>query len=739
MIPSPLTQVRAHLGFPALSGSVKFDMGMLEERWRAKLSGVICLAGIGAGQLFADEERSLYDLSIRELLDVRIVEAASGYSQSVTDAPASVSIVSAEEWRTTGARSLNDVLRPLAGVHVSKTQTAATINKVGLRGLSGPFGQQVVYLIDGEPINRIRDGGLLPGQRFGLIGLKQVEVVKGPGSVVYGADAMGGVINMVRYEPGEAPRTFEARTGSFDTFEFGGVDHWDIGESVLQIAFSYQKTNDDPDKTVESDLQTNFDQMFGTNASRAPGRFDESYEISTIDAQWKWNDLKVSVYDWNNRRSGLGAGIAQAIDPEGFSEMHSTSVNAAYDLSRYVEGEMTLAANWRETCSETLLHVFPAGTRLPIGRDGNIDFRNPVSMVDFTDGYIGTPGAENRYYDTSLAHVFEGNDGHRFRYEIGVSKYVYHANETKNFGPGVIDGSQTPIDGTLSSVTGTEFVYMPDKDRSLFYAALSDSWKVSSRLQADVGLRFDQYSDFGDSWNPRASLSWSASPDFEFKLYGGTGFRAPSFVDLYSANNPTGLGNPSLKPERIRSLDTGLNVSYLGIDNLSLNANVFGYTLDNIIQFVAQPESGIQVAQNIGVQRARGVELSANWRGWRRVSVDLSYSALDSENERGETTPDIPRQLGYLGWVWFPNDHWRFHLGGKWVADRVRSVKDKREALDDYLWSTLRLQYTKDRLEIGLTFENALNEDAREPSNGSIANDYPLAGREVLLDLAWSY
>src|ERR1035437_3894826 len=116
----------------------------------------LCL-GLMAGTTLAnaadvEPKRSLYDLSFEELAQIRVVTAASGYSQNPLEAPASVAVIEAEEWEANGATTLNDAIRSLPGVDITKVQTGATKDKVTLRGLSGSFGQEVLLLVDGSPI-----------------------------------------------------------------------------------------------------------------------------------------------------------------------------------------------------------------------------------------------------------------------------------------------------------------------------------------------------------------------------------------------------------------------------------------------------------------------------------------------------------------------------------------------------------------------------------------------------------
>ena len=149
-------------------------MAFMRRVFRLALLGVAPPGAFGAA---ADERRSLFDMSLEELLEVRVVNAAVGYGQNPLDAPASVSVIAAEEWRAKGDRTLNDAVNSLPGVHVTKVQTGVMVDKIELRGGSGAFGQQVLVMIDGVPINRVYDGGVYFGQRIPLAAYQRIEVV----------------------------------------------------------------------------------------------------------------------------------------------------------------------------------------------------------------------------------------------------------------------------------------------------------------------------------------------------------------------------------------------------------------------------------------------------------------------------------------------------------------------------------------------------------------------------------
>lgn len=89
--------------------------------------------------------------------------------------------------------------------------------------------------------------------------------------------------------------------------------------------------------------------------------------------------------------------------------------------------------------------------------------------------------------------------------------------------------------------------------RNVKYAFVQDEWNFAKDWTLTAGVRRDHYSDFGGTTSPRLALVWDAAYNLEVKVMHGTAFRAPSFAELYTTNNPVAIGNPNIKPERIAS------------------------------------------------------------------------------------------------------------------------------------------------------------------------------------------
>jgi outer membrane receptor for ferrienterochelin and colicin len=200
--------------------------------------------------------------------------------------------------------------------------------------------------------------------------------------------------------------------------------------------------------------------------------------------------------------------------------------------------------------------VFPPGTRLPIGSDGNVNPVNPAGLVSFPDGFIGNPEVFERHARFNVSAFYTGFERHLLRAGAGFNYgNLYKVREAKNFGPGVIDGTVSPIDGTLTDVSDTRSVFLREDDRKNYFFFLQDEWKFANDWELTAGVRYNHYSDFGNTVNPRLVLVWQTRYELTTKLLYGRAFRAPSFVETRAINNPANLGNPDLDPETIQTLE----------------------------------------------------------------------------------------------------------------------------------------------------------------------------------------
>ncbi|MDX1250767.1 MAG: TonB-dependent receptor [Gammaproteobacteria bacterium] len=349
----------------------------------------------------------------------------------------------------------------------------------------------------------------------------------------------------------------------------------------------------------------------------------------------------------------------------------------------------------------------------------------------------GNPDVYERHARLSAAGVYTGLARHRIRLGTGFNNGELHkARESKNY-----DAFFNPIGPVIDVSNDPSLVFIRPHSRQVVYALAQDEWSFLPDWNLTAGLRYDHYSDFGSTTNPRLALVWAARYNLTTKLLYGRAFRAPAFAELYNINNPVALGNPNLKPETIDTLE--LAFDYQPTGDVTTRFNVYRYEMKDIIRFVGDPPpSGSKTAQNSGGQDGHGLEWELRWAASRSLDVKANYAwQRSTDNLTDQAVPAVPRQQLYaqMDWRFLPD--WQLNTQVKRIMDRARAPGDSRPAVPDYTLvnMTLRRNEIARNWDVALLAHNLLNADAREPSPapGFIRYDLPLPGRSVYLEVRY--
>ncbi|MCK4690803.1 MAG: TonB-dependent receptor, partial [Desulfuromonadales bacterium] len=446
---------------------------------------------IGMEELYGDEE---------------FVSIATGSTKPVYKAPAVASVITAKQIKAMGATTLDEVLERVPGLHVGISTQGRLDSIYSIRGIHTTFNPQVLVLMNGISFP-ILSGGRPFHFRLPVAAIERVEIIRGPGSAVYGADAYAGVINIITKDAQAINGTeIGARTGSFDTQDLWlqHGDQW--GNWDISFSLQWQKTDGDSDRKINSDFQSSLDNIFGTSASRAPGALSTRYNVLDIHLELQKDNWRFRHWYWKQHDAGLGAGAALALDPDGGESYEQHLIDLTYQTTDLIPNwDLSANINYLHIESDSKFTLLPSGTTVPIGSDGNLDFGpTPAGLVTFTDGLIGNPAGKEEKTGLDLVALYTGIDFHRLRIGGGFKHFSISAiRETKNFGPGVIDGTVSPIDGTLTNVVNTPNIFIKDSSRTLCYLSFQDEWQFAPDWELTAGVRYDDYSDFGNTVNPR--------------------------------------------------------------------------------------------------------------------------------------------------------------------------------------------------------------------------------------------
>ena len=660
--------------------------------------------------------------------DEEFISLATGSHQAVNRAPAVATVITKDDIEAMGALDLDEVLETVPGLHVS--YSAVSLNPIyTIRGIYSEFNPQVLMLINGIPITHLFFGNR--GQAWGgmpVNNIARIEIIRGPGSALYGADAFSGTINIVT-------KTFAdiqvleigGRVGSFDSREAWLLTGRQWGD--IKAAFSMElRTTEGHREAVDEDAQTFFDGLFGTSASLAPGSVNTGRDALETRLDLSRDAWRVRLGYQGRRAVGSGAGAAQALDPQGYGESDRFNTDVTYDKPSFLpDWDVTAQLSYFDVNTKYALTLYPPGATFPTGA--------------FPQGLIGNPAIYERHVRFSAATVYSGLANHRVRLGMGVNEgRIYKVQESKNF---AVDPSGLPVPlGSVMDVSNDPTqVFIEPHQRTVVYALAQDEWSFYPDWNLTAGVRHDAYSDFGGTTNPRLALVWQSSFTLTSKLLYGRAFRAPAFAEKYNINNPLALGNPDIKPETIDTLE--LAFDYRPVDNLRTALNMFRYEMSDIIRFAADPVPATsKTARNQGTQEGYGLEWEMRWNVTRTVDLKGNYAWQHSTDETGARVASAPRHKLYAqaDWRFFP--YWSVNTQLNRVMGRERSAGDSRPAIADYtvVNLALRRKNVMDNFDVGLIVHNALDADVREPSPapGYIRNDLPMPGRSVYVELRYA-
>lgn len=657
------------------------------------------------------------------------VSIATGSVQPVARAPAIATVITAADIEAIGARTVDEALVMVPGLHVSRS--SFFYNPIySFRGVDTQYNPQVLVLLNDVPLTSVFLGDR--GTAWGSVPVElisRIEVMRGPGSALYGADALTGVINIITKTPAEQEGT--RVYGSYGTYQSSELTATQArGEGPLQYSgFLHVAQTDGPDQTVRADRQTELDAMLGTSASRAPGPLNLG--VKGVDAGFdvRYEDFILRAGYKNRSDVGTAVGVASALDPKGTGWGDSYALDFGWRNTNLVKNwDLSVRATYEDSNDHSDPTLFPPGVAFP-----------PITPVgSFPDGMRSKISKWERQATFSGAGIYSGLENHKLRFGSGYQKDdLYRIEEIKNFGYVVIPGiGSIPVPlGGMVNVSDTDPFIRPHS-RIVKFIYGQDEWALAPDWVLTAGVRYDHYSDFGGTTNPRMALVWEAAYNVTAKLIYGTGFRPPSFVELYNINNPVATGNPNLKPETIRSWESA--VTWQVTPALQLGANIYDFTMEDVLRFVpnaADPSSG-NTAQNAGTLNGQGFELDFAWDATRQLRLSGNYSQQRTwDPDTGQDPGMAPRHRAYGRADWRFSPGWSLNTQVNWVADRRREPGDTRSPVADYTLVdlALRTEAPDRRWSLTLAVRNLFDVNASEPSPEPvyIPYDLPLPGRQI--------
>ncbi len=435
-------------------------------------------------------------MDITDLMEIEVpkVVSASKFEQSVTEAPSSISVLTADDFKKYGYRTLAEALQSLQGFHVSYDRNYAFL---GTRGLNlGDFNGRVLLLVNGHRVNNnITDGAFIDTAFILDVDLiEQVEVIRGPGSVLYGNNAFFGVINVVTRK-GKQIQGIEVSTeyGEFDTVKERVTLGYAFTNGLDLLLSGTFYDSDGDDHLFYKEFRT---QHGGIARDRDDDAFGSVFG-------------SLSYYDFTLEGGYIGR---EKQNPTGqfstaFNDPHTRAIDKrAYTALKY--------AHSFENLFDVTAQIYYDRSEFDLNEPLRL---GPGPVTVFTESDVG------EWWGTELQFTKRIFDRHIIT--VGAEYRDDYRQERQ-------------IGGTIVSL----------EDRQSHGVYVQGDFEVVTNLHLNVGARYDQYGDFDPAFNPRVAVIYNPAPKSTLKFIYGTAFRVPNFLEMALA----GPGQ-DLEPEEITS------------------------------------------------------------------------------------------------------------------------------------------------------------------------------------------
>lgn len=570
----------------------------------------------------APEPKSdLMEMSVEQLISVEVatVYGASKYEQKVTEAPASVSIVTSDEIRKYGYRTLADALRSVRGIYVTYDRN---YNFIGIRGFNRPgdYNSRVLLLVDGHRINdNIFDTAPI-GTEFPVDVdlIDRIEVIRGPSSSLYGTNAFFGVINVITRQPADLHGTeLAGSAGSFGSFD-SRVSYGKEYGSGLGVLLSGSIMHSDGPRSL---FFKDFQERNGGVAEHADA--DRSYKLY---GKFSLQDFTLVGAYASRTKNVPTASFATVFNDTRFQ---TTDSHGFLDLKYHHEFNDQTQLTARAFYDRYYYHGdYPTDSE-PANFDTTLPALATPQVVLNRDLAWGTWWGGELQFTKTLPGRNKVSLGTEFR----ENSQQHQENHD-------VDPYSLHLDDRRSSAIWALF--------------LQDEIQLLDSLILSAGLRYDHYDSFGGTTNPRVALIYQPLEGTAFKLLYGNAFRAPNAYELYYNDRVNNLSNPDLKPEKIQTYELVYEQYFQEHYRSSLSG--FYYRVQDLITSEPvdplNPKDSPTRYVNVDSIAARGVELEleGKWQGGLEGRVSYTYQRAEDSGTGADLT-NSPDHLAKLNLI----------------------------------------------------------------------------------------
>ncbi|WP_045377737.1 TonB-dependent receptor plug domain-containing protein [Vibrio campbellii] len=571
----------------------------------------------------------------------RMVVTASLTQHSELTAPASVSVITADDIAKMPVKDISEAIRSVTGVSVLSS-TAYGRNNIRIRGLDS---KHTLVLINGRRINS--QDALIRGNDFDLSSIplsaiQRIEVVRGPVSSLYGSEAMGGVVNVILKAP------TEELSGSVG-LQYESILEGDGGDGLKGHAYASGSLSDNVEGSIIVE-----------SSARDPWRTDTNSDFDALEEKDTTNVFGELAWQLTEEQR-LIADVIYTNDEREADWVHprSGSQTNTQDSTRWNYG-LTHEGAWDTVDSQVRLY----GENMQLD-DASTAYTNGAADVEL----------QNNTLDFKLSGLW--HDSHEW-----VFGGEYRTSELKN--------SRDVPSGDIDNYQGAVFV--------------QGEFDLN-KLAVTLGGRQDFHEVYGSHFSPRAYAVYSFTDEFVLKGGFGGGFRAPGMMEssdqvrVISCGNRCWLtGNEDLKPEESESYEAGLayEATAMGVGLMYYHTDLKNKIERDLTKPVGSVgKMPIITYQNIGKAETKGIELE----GWYDItdSINLkgNYTYTDAKDKSsGDKLTKTPEHLANLDVNWEVFDSFTTFARVNYIGKQViTNQRRENKTVDGYTLVGLGVGY----------------------------------------------
>jgi outer membrane receptor for ferrienterochelin and colicins len=687
-------------------------------------------------------EHAVDDLDLVRLLNVE-VSTATKTAERIEDAPAVITVVTREDIARWGYQSVAEVLSHTVGFYLIDDHI---LPDAGVRGMTGGLGAEsglIKVMIDGRSVAyRTTSGNWLGVELIPLSSVEQIEIIRGPASALYGADAFLGVVNIITVKP-ERLRPIRVRgaVGLTETHPGGQIDAaggGQLGPFDLMLGAAAERKDRSGLALPSESPAPRLPSSIGARRT-ALGLERESlvlqgrlgYRVKRV------GELVLSAYGSGLKRGGDFAHWAQLTNqPEGSNGRAMGTVIALQQLRMNLDGLLHAS----DELDFALASTYFQGGVLPQDR---IELGSELFYGERNQSYRGVDSAaEARWTPSERFNAIVGIEALYDHEKLAAPSRVLRAT-----GAVVRLGDEDESEGAFSLSNIGTFLSVNLK--------AYDPW-----LKLTGGVRYDRHSEYGDQITGRLGATSRLASTLVAKLLYGSAFKAPSPYLLYAVPLRTGdvVGNRSLEPQLVHTVE--YQMSYSPDRFFSVTSGVAQSWLLNKAEFT--PVGINQTARNVASQRSLSWETRADLRHYDDYTLYGSFELVHSVRDLGREgyvadlvgtenvvyPPWIARTGALFGVPSLPSVPLEFGaeamvVGPRRAADTSLLQSGRNLVFDPYVMLDLSLATRSLYLAPGHESRLALRARnvllARGPDPGPAGFEYPLKPAEILLQFEHVY